>query len=50
VAEAYPRGAWVDTDDLKGEKNDLHYTEDGYKKLGERYAQKSIELIKKNAK
>jgi hypothetical protein len=50
VAESSPRGAWVDTDDLNGEKNDLHYTEDGYKKLGERYAEKSIELIKKNAK
>lgn len=50
VAEAYPRGAWVDTDDLNGDKNDLHYTEDGYKKLGERFAEKSIGLIKKNAK
>ena len=50
VAEASPRGAWVDTDDLNGDKNDLHYTAEGYKKLGERFAQKSIELIKKNAK
>lgn len=50
VAEAYARGAWVDTDDLNGEKNDLHYTVDGYKKLSERFAEKSIELIKKNAK
>lgn len=50
VAEATPRGAWVDTDDLNGDKNDLHYTEDGYKKLGERFAEKSIGLIKKNAK
>jgi hypothetical protein len=50
VAEAYSRGAWVDTDDLNGDKNDLHYTEDGYKKLGERFAEKSIGLIKKNAK
>lgn len=53
VAEAYPRGAWVDTDDLNDGKNkqgqliqnDLHYSVEGYKKLGDRFAQKSIELI-----
>jgi hypothetical protein len=57
VAEAYPRGAWVDTDDLNDGKNeqgkqitnDLHYSVEGYKTLGERFAQKSIDLIKKNA-
>lgn len=57
VAEASPHGAWVDTDDLndgineqgKQITNDLHYSVEGYKKLGERFAQKSIELIKKNA-
>jgi hypothetical protein len=54
VAEADPRGAWVDTDDLndkkgkRGEmKNDMHYTADGYRLLGERFAKKAIELIKK---
>lgn len=54
VAEASPRGAWVDTDDLndginsKGKeiKNDLHYAADGYRTLGTRFAQKCIELIK----
>jgi hypothetical protein len=50
VAEADPRGAWVDTDDLNGEKNALHYSAEGYKKLGERFAEKSIALTKKNAK
>lgn len=58
VADASPRGAWVDTDDLndginkQGKQivNDLHYSVEGYKKLGERFAQKSIELIKKNGK
>lgn len=57
VAEASPRGAWVDTDDLNDGKNaqgkliqnDLHYSVEGYKMLGERFAQKSIDLIKKNA-
>ena len=57
VAEGSKRGAWVDTDDLndgknkKGKKvkNDLHYTVEGYKILGKRFAEKSIELIQKNA-
>ncbi|MEO1856482.1 MAG: sialate O-acetylesterase [Rubritalea sp.] len=57
IAEGSKRGAWVDTDDLndglnkKGKKvkNDLHYTVEGYKILGERFAGKSIELIQKNA-
>lgn len=57
VAEADPRGAWVDTDDLndginkKGVEvvNDLHYSVEGYKKLGERFAEKAIELIKMRA-
>jgi len=54
VADADPRGAWVSTDDLNdGEnkqgkqiKNDLHYSVEGYKALGKRFAEKSIELIK----
>ena len=57
VAEGSKRGAWIDTDDLndginkKGKKvkNDLHYTVEGYKTLGKRFAEKSIELIQKNA-
>lgn len=57
VAEQNPRGAWVDTDDLndgKGRrgntiKNDLHYSVEGYKTLGKRFAEASIELIKKHA-
>lgn len=58
VAEASPRGAWVDTDDLNGEpseatqpeRKNLHYTDEGYKTLGKRFAEKAIELIKKNSK
>lgn len=58
VAEASPRGAWVDTDDLNDKQNkktklvkhDLHYTGEGYKILGKRFAECAIELIKKNSK
>jgi hypothetical protein len=52
VAEADPKGAWVDTDDLNNKKpgqkgGGLHYTKAGYKILGQRFAEKAIELIKK---
>ncbi len=57
VAEADPHGAWVDTDDLNDGKNrngkmvanDLHYSVEGYRKLGRRFAEKAIELIKQQA-
>lgn len=51
-AEAHPRGAWVDTDDLNDSKrkdgsihHGLHYTKEGYVVLGRRFAQKSVDLI-----
>lgn len=57
VAEADPRGAWVDTDDLNNDKGtvgadgktikDVHYTADGFRLLGQRFAKKAIELIEK---
>ena len=55
-AEQHPRGAWVNTDDLndglnrRGKKiaNDLHYSAEGYKILGERFADAAIKLIRKN--
>lgn len=57
VAEADPRGAWVDTDDLndktdkEGKRiNDLHYSREGYRLLGERFAKQAIELIKKQSR
>lgn len=57
VADADPRGAWVDTDDLNDGQNkngqhikdDLHYSIEGYKMLGKRFAEKSIALIKSRA-
>jgi len=50
VAEADKLGAWVDTDDLNGDKNDLHYTKEGYKVLGERFAKEAIALLAKRPK
>ena len=58
VAEADPHGVWVNTDDLndginntgKAIKNDQHYSVKGYKILGQRFADKAIELIKNNPK
>jgi hypothetical protein len=57
-AETYPRGAWIDTDDCNTGMNsqgkdvvdDLHMSVDGYKLMGERYAEKAIRLIKNNQK
>lgn len=49
VARDDARAAWVDTDDLNGPKDDLHYTADGYKELGSRFAAKAVELLKKQA-
>lgn len=51
VANADPRGAWVDCDDLNNkEKNgkmtdDLHYTKEGYELLGRRYARQAKAMI-----
>jgi hypothetical protein len=48
VAESSNRYAWVDTDDLNGAKNGLHYDPEGYETLGKRFAEKAIELINNN--
>ena len=52
-AETAPRCAWVDTDDLNdgiilnGQViiNDLHYSADSYRTLGNRFAEKAVALI-----
>ena len=57
VADSIPRVAWVNTDDLndgknqKGQiiQNDLHYSVEGYKILGQRFANKAIQLIKNSS-
>jgi hypothetical protein len=48
VAKEDKLADWVDTDDLNGPKNAVHYTKDGYATLGERFAQKTIELLNKS--
>lgn len=53
LAEGDPNGAWVDTDDLNNKTkdgktwDDLHYSGKGYKILGEHFAEKAIELVRK---
>jgi len=57
VGESGSRYVWVDTDDLndglnnqgKEIKNDLHFSVEGCRNLGQRFAAKAIELIKKNS-
>jgi hypothetical protein len=49
-AESYARGAWVNTDDLNEKGDGLHYSKEGRLTLGERFAEKAVALIKKNAK
>jgi len=44
LAETDPRTEWVDTDDLNGEKDGLHYTKEGYVELGKRFAEKALGL------
>ena len=54
VANSNARFTWINTDDLndgitrqgKYVKNDLHYTADGYRILGERFAAAAISLIR----
>lgn len=56
VAESNPRFDWVDTDDLndgenrkgKAIKDDLHYSGEGYKTLGKRFAASALNLIEAN--
>ena len=53
VARTDARTVWVDTDDLNDGlnregreiENDIHYTKEGYKILGKRFAQEAIQLI-----
>jgi len=47
VATEDGRAVWVDTDDLNGPSNDLHYDKAGYAELGKRFAAKAVELSKR---
>lgn len=54
VADSSPMFRWVDTDDLNDGlnragrpiANDLHYSADGYRVLGQRFAKEAIGLVK----
>lgn len=45
VAESDPLGGWIDTDDLNGSNNALHYMGEGKRKLGERFAEKATNML-----
>ena len=55
VADSSPKFSWVDTDDLndgknrrgKEIKNDLHYSAEGYKTLGKRFAEACLKPLGK---
>ncbi len=48
VAEKDALVEWIDTDELNGNENGLHYNRSGYDELGTRFAQKSIALVQKS--
>jgi len=58
VGDSKPQYAWVDTDDLNDKvdpktgnvRNDLHYSKEGYKTLGERFAKEAIDRVRKASK
>ena len=52
VAADEPLAAWVDTDDLNPNAagKGLHYDKPGYAELGKRFAEKAVELIRKQEK
>ncbi len=50
VGESQPTFGWVDTDDLNGANNGLHYNKTGYAELGRRFADKAVMLITNGGK
>jgi len=46
VVAKEPRASWADSDDLNGEKNDIHYPKEGYIELALRVARQASALIK----
>ena len=46
LADDDPKGEWVNTDDLNGSGDGLHYTKEGYVTLGQRFAEKAIALAR----
>ena len=49
LAENTENGEWIDTDDLSEPENGVHFPKENYEKLGRRFAQKAITLIRKKS-
>lgn len=47
MADSHDNWRWIDTDDLNGEHNGLHYPKDGYREMGRRFATAALDIIKK---
>lgn len=50
LAENADHGAWVDTDDLSEPDDGVHFPKEKYPSLGNRFADKAIDLIQQNNK
>ena len=50
LAENAYHGAWVDTDDLSEPDDGVHFPKEKYPSLGNRFADKAIDLIQQNNK
>ena len=46
LAEDTDHGEWIDTDDLSEPEHGVHFPKENYEKLGRRFAEKAIELIR----
>ena len=47
LAKDAEHGAWIDTDDLSASEHGVHFPKENYSKLGQRFAEKAIDLIRK---
>ncbi|MEK6233347.1 MAG: hypothetical protein N2C14_01400 [Planctomycetales bacterium] len=47
VAEGDKAADWIDTDELNGPRDGLHYPKEGYAEMGKRFAAKTIALVNK---
>ncbi|MDP6928951.1 MAG: sialate O-acetylesterase, partial [Planctomycetota bacterium] len=49
LAEDTDHGAWINTDDLSEPEHGVHFPGENYQKLGQRFAEKAIVLIRKGS-
>ena len=49
LAEDADHGVWIDTDDLSEPEDGVHFPKENYSILGQRFAKKAIELIRKGS-